>query len=233
MQTTREPVKVFRYNTVLSVTVLLGDISQDFQFLQTLLVEGMRRTHSHALTDLSVWWPGLIEQYNIGYTEKWIKRPDENFLVYHGGQNPPLHLPPDEVVHPTNHGCLSEKAFSGDVSGMIAESLFIYLLHDSGIDIDLVGHLRPQKRKDAFMPDFAIYDHGPQGCPVLSNPACELPIYVGVKGSVSGINENQINKAMAQLCALVTTPSACGLMFLVFRNTSNLNYEGMLVEVEF
>ena len=115
---------------------------------------------------------------------------------------------------------------------MISESLFVYLLHMLGVNIDLVSHLRPLKAKDAFNPDFAVYD-------VSSSTRLNLlvhsrhvssPIYAEVKGSTGSMNKDRIEKAITQLNRLVISDSDVGLIFLVFRNAFSF-YEGVALEV--
>jgi len=174
--------------------------------------------------------PSLLEQYNVRYTEKWVKRIDENFCEYYNCSKPSLNVYPS--LHSRSRLFITEKFFSGDVSGMISESLFVYLLHMLGVNIDLVSHLRPLKAKDAFNPDFAVYD-------VSSSTRLNLlvhsrhvssPIYAEVKGSTGSMNKDRIEKAITQLNRLVISDSDVGLIFLVFRNAFSF-YEGVALEV--
>ena len=171
--------------------------------------------------------PGLLEFYNVRYAEKWVKRIDENFLEYHIGSRASLNIPLYRL--PKNLKYLSTKFFSGDVSGMIAESLYIYLLDHLGIDVNLVGHLRPYKRgRAAFFPDFVIWDRSLVTTPLISRGNFQLPVYAEVKGSTSGINERQLEKALHQLNNVIYTSQDCGLIFVAYKNP---NYEGIIFEV--
>jgi hypothetical protein len=171
--------------------------------------------------------PGLLEQYNIRYTEKWVKRIDENFAEYNLGTKPTLNIPGQPL--PRHLRYITDKFFSGDVSGMIAESVFVYLLDQLGIDINQVGHLRPLKRRRAFLPDFAIWDNGPSlGSLLVPTPA--LPVYAEVKGCSSGLDESRIAKALTQLNKLVGRRTSVGLIFVLFKD-AGAAYQGALLEV--
>jgi len=169
----------------------------------------------------------LLELYNIRYAEKWVKKIDENFLEYHSGSRPLLHIPTHQS--PRNLRYLSTKFFSGDVSGMIAESLFIYLLAYLNVDINSVGHLRPYKRRAAFLPDFVIYDRNLAATQLISTSNYQLPIYAEVKGSTHVVDERRLGKALCQLNRVIYTSQDRGLIFIAYKNP---NYEGIIFEVE-
>lgn len=156
-----------------------------------------------------------------------VKRVDENFLEYHSGSRPSLNIP----THPLSRNLkyLSTKFFSGDVSGMIAESLFIYLLDSLGVDVNSVGHLRPDKGRASFLPDFVIYDRSLAATSLISTSNFQLPIYAEVKGSTHEVNEQQLQKALCQLNRVIKGSQDRGLVFIAHKNP---NYEGIIFEVE-
>jgi len=144
---TVQTLDVFKYITPLSLT----NLSLGKRWLKNIINDALRRRNIQCLITLPL-YPRLLELYNIRYTEKWVRRIDKNFLEYYSGLRPLLNLPFHQL--PRNLRYLSTKFLSGDISGMIAESLFIYLLDYLGVNISLVGHLRPYKNKAAFLPDF-------------------------------------------------------------------------------
>ena len=220
-------VEVFKYNDIVSLR-RMPSLTLLKQFISNVVNDLLHRTNVSLLRTLLV-APGLIEQYNVRYTEKWVRRIDENFLDYNIGIRPRLNVP--LIPPPRNLKYLSEKFFSGDVSGTIAESLFIYLLDELGIDINLVGHLRPLKKKTAFLPDFIIWDDSHAVRLLISSSNYQPPAYAEVKGSTSNIDPNRLIKAVLQLNKLLTKPGDCGIVFFAFKNLQNLNYEALVLEV--
>ena len=220
-------VGVFKYNNIVSLYRMSSPTLLK-QFVSNVINDLLHRTNVSLLRILSV-TPGLLEQYNVRYTEKWVRRIDENFLEYNVGIRPRLNIP--LTPPPRNLKYLSEKFFSGDISGTIAESLFIYLLDELGVDISLVGHLRPLKKKRAFLPDFVIWDDSHAIRLLISSSNYQPPAYAEVKGSTSNIDPNRLIKALLQLNKLLTKPSNCGIVFFAFKNLQNLSYEALILEV--
>src|SRR6185437_4455604 len=112
----------------------------------------------------------ILEKLNILYAEKQVRGIDENFSEYNTGRRiqnlVPISPPPVGRSH------LTEKTYSGDVSGDIGESTFTYLLTEIlGIDHNNIGHLRPEKKADALTPDFVIFE---------KNPSLEAGIFKGI-----------------------------------------------------
>jgi hypothetical protein len=217
-----QSLNVFRYATPLS----LSNFFSGKYWLKNIINDVLRGSNIQRLITLPL-YPALLELYNIRYTEKWVKRIDENFLEYHSGLRPPLNFPIHQL--PRNLRYLSTKFFSGDVSGMIAESLFIYLLDYLGVNINLVGHLRPYKRKAVFVPDFVIWDRNIINTSLISTSNYQLPIYAEVKGSTYGVDEQRLWKALRQLDRVIRTSQDRGLIFIAYKNP---NYEGIIFEVE-
>lgn len=222
-------VEILRYNQVLSLSNILSNRWTFRQIMETLADDVANSYNTSNLATLSI-FPGLLEQYNIRYTEKWVRRIDENFLEYYHGLRPALNVPPIRTSS-RRLSYLYDKFFSGDVSGMIAESLFIYLLDHLGININLVGHLRPLKRKNAFLPDFVIWDTSKAVGSLVQSTSIQPPLYAEVKGSTGNIDKNRIAKAITQLHKVITQTTACGILFLVFRESQTMVYTGTIIEV--
>jgi len=195
--------------------------------LKKVVNDVLSRRNVYYLTRLSL-IPRVLELHNVRYTEKWLRRIDENFLEYHTSLIPPLlNVPPYRLRG--NLEYLLRKHYSGDVSGMIAEDLFIYLLDRLGINIDYVGHLRPFKKRAAFCPDFVIWDGGYAMTRLLSTSNYRLPIYAEVKGSTKKLDEQRLEKALVQLKYVIKTDQDRGLIFIAHKNP--INYEGVIFEV--
>ena len=215
-------VDVFKYNAILSVSNLPKYWSK------RIVGDVLWRRNMQHLATLSL-IPRTLEQYSEKYAEKWVKRVDENFFWYDLSSRltrPLLNVPPHQLRR--NLEYLLEKYYSGDVSGMIAESLFIYLLEKLGVNIYLVGHLRPFKRKAAFCPDFVIWDDGPAITRLISTGNYQLPIYAEVKGSTRELDEERLEKALLQLKYVIKTSQDRGLIFIAHKNPV---YEGIVFEV--
>lgn len=115
---------------------------------------------------------------------------------------------------------------------MIAESLFIYLLDQLDVNIDLVGHLRPfkgKRRKEEYLPDFAIWDDSLTLHSLISRSNYQLPVYAEVKGSTGGVVKEKLEKSLAQLDKVIIARNICGIIFMAYRNP--VNYEGVIFEV--
>jgi hypothetical protein len=133
-------VNIFRYDQTISLSTIPQGSTAFDQFAKNIADDIMSSSNLTPMINLHV-LPRLLEQFNVRYTEKWVKRVDENFFEYYYGYRPSLNVYPP---FPTRHAYyIFDKFFSGDVSGMISESLFVYLLQILGVNINLVSHLRP------------------------------------------------------------------------------------------
>jgi hypothetical protein len=180
--------------------------------------------------------PGVLELLNQHYSEKWISRIDENFYVYNFQQKPRLRQTPRASGKVTKEMYLPLKNYSGDVSGMIAESLFLYILKEAGIEENKIGHLRPLKRKLSYAPDFVIWDDKIFNNPKLRlNIECQLPVFAEVKGSTRGDLVKKLAWALVQLKNFIND-AHCGLIFVARKNPNKTAsqgfYEGILFEVK-
>lgn len=221
---------VYRYNSKISLSSIPNGSRIFDQFAKNIADDIMSSFHISLIRNLQV-LPRLLEQFNVRYTEKWVKRVDENFFEYYHGYRPRLNVYPRFPTRTAHY--IFDKFFSGDVSGMISESLFVYLLQTLGVSISLVSHLRPCKLKDEFSPDFAIWDISSSAIKnLVTSRQVTSPIYAEVKGSTGPIDKERIKKALNQLRKLITCASYCGLVFILYKN-SLFAYEGVLMEVTF
>jgi len=220
-------LNVSKYNVSLSLSKLSG---LGKTLLKTIIDDVLKGRNLRPLKTLQI-YPAFLDLYNVRYTEKWIEKLDVNFLKYHVGSKPKLNIPRRRL--PRNLEYLSFKVFSGDVSGMIAESLFVYFLDYLGVNIDLVAHLRPYKgRQAAFVPDFAIWDGSLAAKSLISISNYQLPVYAEVKGSAQGMNELQLERALCQLAKIIQAPQDRGLVFMAYKDPRDLNFRGVVFEVE-
>jgi hypothetical protein len=217
---------IFKYDIPLS----LQNLSSALNWTINIIDDVLKQRNARHINTLHL-YPRLLELHNIRYTEKWIKRIDENYLEYDSGVKPDINVPSQRV--PAKFKYLSIKSFSGDVSGMIAESLFIHFLDSLGVKISEIGHLRPHKRGgNTFFPDYAIWDTSNAIAPLLSVSNYTLPILAEVKGSTSKASRRELAqrlvKALIQLNYFIASPDQCGLVFLLCKKPT---YEGIIFEV--
>lgn len=222
-------VQILRHNQLIHLNRVVPNQQILRHTAQRIARDLSRRINVQNLVNLQI-LPGLLEQYNIRYTEKWIKRIDENFPEYYYGNRPSLNVPP--WPRQRRHIYLRNKFFSGDVSGMIAESVFVYFLHHLGVDINFVGHLRPLNKPYAFQPDFEIYDYARKLGSILQNPNFQLPVYAEVKGSTGNVDYHRIEKSLSQLYNVITNPNTSGLVFIVYKDSA-ATYNGAILEVTY
>lgn len=216
-------IDIYRYPSVISLT---SCYTYYRNFLNCILNSNIIHIKSLPI------YPYILEQYNIRYAEKWITRIDDNFLNYDLATMPPsLHIPQSSPPKNSRITYLTIKSFSGDVSGIIAESIFIYFLHSIGVNINLVGHIRPLKKIGGFLPDFLIYDKKYAMRNLISGNY-NLPIYAEVKGSIRIINKYRWYKAITQLAKVLRQKNDCGIIFLIFKySTYNFTYKAVVIEV--
>lgn len=172
--------------------------------------------------------PIILEYLNIRYTEKQVKGIDDNFDLYNLGVRI-RHLVPSTPL-PTGRSYMTEKAFSGDVSGDIGESVFAYFLTEElGINGIKISHLRPEKIRKRLTPDFIIFEQNADltnffGCPY------NLPLYAEVKSSTGIVDKKRIKDALSQLKAIMPVGSY-GLLFLLQKSMNNMPYDAFLIGV--
>jgi len=173
----------------------------------------------------------LFEYYNVKFSEKQVKRIDENFYDYSLGTRfrlkVPLQNPPRRLRY------LIQKFFSGDVSGDIGEALFAYfLIEEMNLRPSYIGHTRPDKRGGYLTPDFVIWDNSFNLASILQRNRYALPLLAEVKAFTGQIDPIRIGHGLAQLKMLISNSSLVGLLFLAVRNEQRQGYDAYLVRVE-
>lgn len=189
----------------------------------------LRNIHTSRLLSSFPIFPSLLEYYNIQYSEKQVKRIDENFHDYSLGTKFNVNMPPH--VLPKRLRYLIDKSFSGDVSGDIGESLFAYyLISQLNIRPRLLGHLRPTKRRGFLTVDFIIWDRNTGLGNLLGTHSYSIPIFSEVKGFTGKMDSNRIAHGLLQLKNVVPA-SSFGLLFLAARNQTRQGYDAYVIRV--
>jgi len=218
------PISLYVYPS----TIRVGALNQKQIEMQAKNIES--RLHLSSLLRRFQIIPRLFEHYNIRYSEKQIKRIDENFYDYSLGTkfglNVPIQNPPRSLRY------LIRKFFSGDVSGDIAESLFVYfLVEEMSVNPYEIGHTRPDKRRRFLTPDFLIWDNSFRLASILSSKTYPLPVLAEVKGFTSKVDAPRISHGLGQLKALIANSLFVGILFLGVRNQTRQGYDAYLIEV--
>jgi len=174
--------------------------------------------------------PWLYEHYSIRYSEKQVKRIDQNFYDYSLGTrfrlNVPLQAPPRRL------GYLIRKFFSGDVSGDIAEALFAYfLIQEMGVIPYRIGHIRPEKRRGFLTPDFVVWDYLFKLSGLFQRKKYQLPVLGEVKGFTGALDPSRISHGLAQLKMLIANSALLGILFLAARNETRQGYDVYTIRV--
>jgi len=173
----------------------------------------------------------LLEQYNLRFSEKQVKRIDENFQSYSLGTHFRLNVPLQKS--PRRLRYLIRKFFSGDVSGDIGEALFAYYLVDvMNLQSSCIGHTRPAKRRGSLTPDFVVWDRNFYLASVLQKRTYALPLLAEVKAFTGQIDPIRVGHGLAQLKMVISNSSLIGILFLVIRNEPRQGYDTFLVRVE-
>jgi len=172
--------------------------------------------------------PIILEYLNIRYAEKQVKGIDENFFYYDLGVRLPNVIPGNPP--PSGRNYLTEKIFSGDVSGDIGESTFVYFLTEElSIDGTKIGHLRPEKIKKHLTPDFVVWEQNTTISAFLQS-SYVLPLYAEVKSSTGMIGVKRIKDGLSQL-QMVMPSGSHGLLFLLQKSRNSV-YEAFLIGVK-
>ncbi len=175
--------------------------------------------------------PSLFECHNIRYSEKQVKRIDENFYDYSLGTKFRLNVPPQS--QPRTLRYLIRKYFSGDVSGDIGEALFAYFLIDEmNVRPYCVGHTRPEKRRNFVTPDFVIWDSSFRLAGLLQSRMYPLPVLGEVKGFTGNIDSTRISHGLGQLKMPIGSTSLFGILFLAVRNEWRQGYDAYTIRVK-
>jgi hypothetical protein len=218
-------VEVFAYNQQVNLNTIN---SQQIQTLSGTIFDDIFKGASITPFKTVIVDPLVLETFNIRYAEKQVIGIDENFSYYNVGYKiPQVALNPPIAAR----AYLTEKAFSGDVSGGIGESVFVYLLVDAlQMNPDRIAHLRPEKFKKCLTPDFLVWEQN-SDLSTLLNASYNPPLYAEVKSSTGPGNSDKISGGLEQLKAIMPLGSY-GFMFLLYRRDPTSSYEGCLVKVE-
>lgn len=218
-------VDVYVYPTIIRLHGMsLSKIEQQAKAISTNLQT------SNLFTSFNV-NPRLFEYYNVKFTEKQVKRIDENFYNYSLGTKFSLYVPPQNP--PRRLRYLIRKYFSGDVSGDIGESLLAYfLVEEMKIRSYCIGHIRPEKRRGFLTPDFIVWDSSYNLRSFLQKKKYPLPILVEVKGFTGQVDSVRISHALSQLKMLIVNTSLIGLIFMATRNEQRQGYDVYVGRVE-
>jgi len=218
-------IEIHRYNSTIDIKQPDNDLLLIARSIRTDIVNGtnitlFRNVPIHVT---------VLEGLNIRYAEKQVKGIDENFIDYHNGTkirnvNPNIRLRGVPSY-------LTVKSFSGDVSGDIGETVFVYLLTEIlGMDgRRSIAHLRPEKKKKQFTPDFIILESN-SSLDELFNSQYNLPLYAEVKSSTGIMDANRIYNAFIQLQTVMMRSNSHGLLFLLYKRLEN-RYDGLLIGV--
>lgn len=170
--------------------------------------------------------PSFLEIYNMKYTEKQVRRIDENFLDYSSFLTLRLAVPSPRL---RRYG-LVYKYFSGDVSGDIGEALVVYfLVEELGLKSYNICHLRSEKRRRYLTPDFIIWDQNNALTRMIQESHHPM-VYAEVKSSTRVMTDERIERGLNQLKRVIG--SRHGLLFLVQKNQDKRGYVVHVVVVK-
>lgn len=152
--------------------------------------------------------------YSDHHSEKWLLVPGRHYRKYVYSSLPSVHHPGMGVPRPYTEQI--SKSYSGDVSGVLGESLSILALTKMfSIDRFKVAHLRPMKR-NIKCPDFIIYEVSNdlrnafvtafeaanaffRYVKPLARPSIPRSIPLESKGSITGDPYSAVRRAILQL----------------------------------
>jgi len=167
----------------------------------------------------------LLETIGFDYTEKLVPGLEISFPLYHLGFRPYTPWRGSAIIIPTATGGrypLIQKYFSGDVSGVIGESLFAYIAA-TVYGASSIVHFRPEKGR-LLTPDFVVCN--PQDILKLSPLLCldrpnlsrSARLFVECKSSAGGqVDRGRIARGLSQLLAVLNRGDL-GMLFLVQRD---------------
>jgi len=167
----------------------------------------------------------LLETIGFDYADKLVPGLEVSFPLYHLGFRPYTTWRGSVAAIPTatgNRYPLIQKYFSGDVSGVIGESLFVYIAA-MVYGASSIVHLRPEKGR-ALTPDFVVCN--PQDISRLSLLLClgspnvsrYTRLFVECKSSAGGqVDSERIARGLSQLLAVLSRGDL-GMLFLVQRD---------------
>jgi len=167
----------------------------------------------------------ILEVISFDYAEKLVLGLEISFPLYHLGFRPYTPWRGFVAIIPTatgNRYPLIQKYFSGDVSGVIGESLFVYIA-TTVYGASNIVHLRPEKRY-MLTPDFVVCNPqdisklSPLLCSVSPNLSRYTRLFVECKSSASGqVDRDRVMWGLSQLIAVLRRGDL-GMLFLVQRD---------------
>lgn len=188
------------------------------------------------------WDTDYVDNYAQKHVEKWVERVGLHFHLYSSRRAGPTLLggrAPQTVQTPTATRPvlkLTQKVFSGDVSGSIGEALLAVILHlRYGLYSTDFLHLRATKQSGKA-PDFYIKRITPRLAQDLDpvNPAqVNAPLVAEVKGATSFATSaisGKIGDGLSQVQAFRTL-NCYGLASVFLRDPVNQQYHGFMVVV--
>jgi len=167
----------------------------------------------------------ILEVISFDYAEMLVLGLETSFPLYHLGFKPYTPWRGSVAAIPTatgNRYPLIQKRFSGDVSGVIGESLFVYIA-TTVYGASSIVHLRPEKGR-VLTPDFVVCSS--QDILKLSQLLClDRPnisrytrLFVECKFSASGqVDRDRVAQGLSQLFAVLDRGD-WGMLFLVQRD---------------
>jgi len=222
-------IPVGMYNRIISLSAAIARVNQVSRNLANAVNSGRNLTNlSQVNINLSI-----LELINLGYTEKQITGIEDDTIYYNYGIRLPLFslFYHRRFLTSSQHPLLLRKYFSGDLSGVIGESVFVYyLVHDIGIPPYDIAHLRPYKRKNWLSPDFLLYDHQKRLSSLFKTTTYSTKIYAEVKGCMGDIDHKRIKKALEQLSRSVRNSNQFGILFILNRPRMS-DYKATLIIV--
>ena len=212
-------IRVFRVTT----TPLILSTTSDLDMAATGLISSFHSTTP--IREFNVNRTAL-EIYSRGYTDKRIVGIDRNFADYRiGGRlSSPVRLPFRRLRY------LDHKSYSGDVSGLIGESVFVYFLVEvMRLDRRYIQHLRPEKNAGFVTCDFLFLDFNNRLQSII--PSYRNPLYAEVKSSTGKLSGNRVSHGLSQLKDTIGSWDAHGILALVEKNQDRVGYNMYLVIV--
>jgi hypothetical protein len=188
------------------------------------------------------WDTDYVDNYAQKHVEKWVERVGLHFHLYSSRRAGPMLLggqAPQGVQTPTATKAvlkLTQKVFSGDVSGSIGEALLAVLLRlRYGLQSTDFLHLRATKQSGKA-PDFYIKRITPrlaQDLDPVNAAKVNAPLVAEVKGATSfttSVISAKITDALSQVQALRAL-NCYGLASVFLRDPVNQQYHGFMVVV--
>jgi hypothetical protein len=169
------------------------------------------------------------------HCDKWVEEVGVHFALYASARQP-TDIPPLSVpaIARNNREVMKYKVYSGDVSGVIGETLFSLLLTKQfGLLDDHFAHLRADKSSGIY-PDFAIYHptqklinrlHWRSG--MVNTRPIPAEVKTGNKPTKQSIKP-QIEKAILQIRNYwyrLGPPEEPSIICIAVRNPNNQSYD--------